>query len=772
MTDTLEGRPPGGGVIGTRVPKLDAPDTATGRARYGADFHLPGLLVGRILRSPHAHARIVSIDTSRAAALPGVKAVLTGRDAPQEPYGFGPYGGDNLPLKIDRVRWVGDEVAAVAAVDDDVARAALDLIEVTYDPLPAVFDPYEALEPDAPQLHDQLPGIEGNVSMRWDFDEGDLDAAVAASDVVVDNHYATPQAVGAPMEPHVTTAAFDANGHLTVWSPVHMPYMFRKQLADALGLDWRRITLERPTVGGSFGSKIDIDPHDFITVMLARVTRRPVRIAFDREEEFVAARTRQPFRFHLRTGATADGRLTFRDADIVSDNGAYNAWGSHAMLVVMNTVTSLYRVPAVRVRSRVVYTNKPYGSSIRGFGNPQATFAVESQMDELALELGTDPLALRLRNANEPGDITPQRMRITTCGLRECLETVRARSGWRERRGRQRDRNRGLGVAAYIHVGGGARIYRSDGCGAILKMDDAGQVSLITGGSELGQGSETVLAMIVADELGVPLEAVRVVNADTDVKPWDVGVHASRTTFVAGNAARLAAADARRRLLDAAAEKLGARPEELTIADGIISVREDPDRSVDYARVARGELLREGGGTITTEAFYDPPTEMQDKDFYGNISASYGFGAQVAEVEVDPDTGAVRLLDLWVAQDVGRALNPLLVEGQIEGAAVMGMALALSEELTLDDGAVVSQSLRTYGFPKMTDVVRPDITLVETGDAEGPFGAKGAGEGGIIPTAAAVANAIADAVGVRPTEFPMRPWKVHGWLGDADDADG
>ncbi len=747
-------------VVGRRLPKLDAPQKVAGKTVYADDLRMSGMLVGAILRSPHAHARIVSIDVSAAEQLPGVHAVIHAGNVEQRPFD---YNHDNIPLKPDKVRFIGDEVAAVAAIDEETAQRALELIRVEYEVLPAVFDPFEALEEGSARIHDELPGVTGNVAMRWDFDDGDVDAAAARAAVIVEGHYSSPQAAPAPIETHVIVASFDPDGHLTVWSPVHMVFMYRKGLADCLGLDWQRITVIQPPVGGSFGGKIDIDPHDFITVLLARQARRPVRLVMSREEEFIGTRTRQPIHFKLRTGADADGNLLFRDAEIVSDNGAYNGWGSHAMLVAMNTITSMYRVPASRVRCAVVYTNKNYGGSVRGFGNPQATFAVEQQMEELADALGLDPMDLRLRNANQSGDVTPQGMEITSCGLSECLEIVREQSGWDERRGRMRDQHRGLGGAAFIHVGGGARIYGSDGCGAMVKVDDSGQVTLITGASELGQGSETVLAMIVAEEIGVPLDAVHVVNSNTDVKPWDVGVHASRTTFVAGNAARMAAAKVRDELLDTASEVLGAPVDQLSIRDGSVEVEGEPERRMDYARLLRRGLLREKGSVVMATAFYDPPTQMQ-KDHRGNISAAYGFGAHVAEVEVDPGTGMVRLLNLWTAHDVGRAINPMSCEGQIEGGAAMGIGLALSEELVIFDGRIAAPNLHDYGLPTAMDVPRIVVNLVETIDPLGPFGAKGVGEAGIIPPAAAIANAIADATGIRPRAYPMRPWKVKEWI--------
>ena len=751
-------------IVGRRLPKIDAPQKVVGRTVYAGDLKMSGLLVGAILRSPHPHARIRSIDVSQAEALAGVHAVVHAGNVEQRRFG---YNRDNVPLKGEKVRFIGDEVAAVAAIDEETAERALRLIEVDYELLPAVFDPFEALAEGAPQIHDELEGVTGNCAMRWDWDHGDVDAAAREAAVIVEGRYSSPQAAPAPIETHCVIASFDPDEHLTVWSPVHMVFMYRKELADCLGLDWQKVTIIQPPVGGSFGGKIDIDPHDFICVLLARKARRPVRLTMSREDEFIGTRTRQPIHFKLRTGADADGNLLFREAEIVSDNGAYNSWGSHAMLVAMNTITSMYRVPASRIRCAVTYTNKNYGGSVRGFGNPQATFAVEQQMEELADALGIDPMDLRLRNANQSGDVTPQAMEITSCGLSECLEIVREQSGWDERRGKMRGRHRGLGAAAYIHVGGGARIYGSDGCGAMVKVDDSGQVTLISGSSELGQGSETALAMIVAEEMSVPLDAVQVINSNTDVKPWDVGVHASRTTFVAGNAARLAAADARAQLLQTAAELFEVDVERLEIVDGVVRLVDDHGQSIDYARLVRRRLLREHGSVVMASAFYDPPTEMQ-KEYRGNISASYGFGAQVAEVEVDPDTGMVRLLNLWAAHDVGRAINPMSCEGQIEGGTAMGIGLALSEELVIFDGRIAAPNLHDYGLPTAVDVPRIAVTLVETIDPRGPFGAKGIGEGGIIPPAAAIANAIADAVGIRPREYPMRPWKVKAWIDERE----
>jgi CO/xanthine dehydrogenase Mo-binding subunit len=519
----------------------------------------------------------------------------------------------------------------------------------------------------------------------------------------------------------------------------------------------------QPAVGGNFGRGLDLYPIDVVAALLARRARRPVKIEFERLEEFVASPTREPCVIRLRTAADADGRLLARDCHVVVDNGAYVSWGSTTPYVMLSTVAGLYRVPSVRFDTTIAYTNNPYSGSMRGYGNLESTFAVESQMDELADRLGLDRLEIRRRNATRPGDANPQGFVITSCALRECLdavaEAVRAdvpppRPGWK----------RGVGFAGMFHVGGGARIYRSDGCGAIVKMDDFGKVSLITGATEIGQGSETVLAMIVAETLGVPLERVDVVNSDTAVKPWDVGVHASRTTFVAGNAARLAAEKLRAQLLAMAAAQLEEPAERLVARDGFVSVAAEPQRRLPYDRVARGGHYQRGGRTLVAEAFYDPPTAMLDKDLRGNVSAAYGFAAQAVLLDVDPATGRIEVRRVASAHDVGRALNPLAAEGQIHGGIHMGLGYALSERLVVEDGQVLTATFMDYAVLKAGDMPELVVRLIESHDTEGPFGAKGLGESGVIPVSAAVANAVHDAIGVRFTELPITPARVHAAL--------
>jgi CO/xanthine dehydrogenase Mo-binding subunit len=747
-------------VIGRAVPKRDGADKVTGRTRYLHDLDLPRLAHGKILRARHPHARIVRIDTRRAAALPGVLAVLTGADVEQHPFGF---ARDQVALKTDYARCVRDEVAAVAAESPAVAEAALELIEVEYAERPAVFDPLAAVRPGAPLVHETR--ATNHTDLRYQFTHGDVDGAFAAATVVVEGEYRLNFVTPACLGTMVAIADWDLEGRLTMWSTTQVPFLYQRDLAQALGIGGDRIRVLQPPVGGNFGRGLDLYPIDVIAALLARRTRRPVKIEFERLEEFVACPTREPCTIRLRTAADASGRLLARDCHVIIDNGAYVSWGSTTPYVMLSTVAGLYRCPAARFDTTIAYTNNPYSGSMRGYGNLESTFAVESQMDDLAERLGLDRLEIRRRNATRPGDANPQGFTITSCAMPECLDALAdaahgvppAAPGWR----------RGIGYAGMFHVGGGARIYRSDGCGAVVKLDDFGHVSLVTGATELGQGSETVLAMIVAETLGVPLERVDVVNSDTAIKPWDVGAHASRTTFVAGNAARLAAEKLRARLLGMAAEELEAPAERLGAANGWIFVRDEPGRRVAYDRAARSGHLRERGQTLVAEAFYDPPTAMLDKDLRGNVSATYGFAAQAVVLDVETATGVIRVRRIVSAHDVGRALNPLAAEGQIHGGIHMGLGYALSERLVVERGEVLTASFMDYAILRADDMPEIVVRLVESDEAEGPFGAKGLGESGVIPVSAAVANAIKDAIGLRFTELPITPAAVHAALRSA-----
>ncbi|HYB44584.1 MAG TPA: xanthine dehydrogenase family protein molybdopterin-binding subunit, partial [Candidatus Methylomirabilis sp.] len=685
----------------------------------------------------------------------------------QHPFGF---AKDHLALKGGerdgrKVRCIRDEIAAVAAESEAIAREALALIDVEYEELPAVFDPGEALRPGAPLVHD---GLGSNLApLRYQFSHGDLEEAFARAAAVVEDTYRLSYVTTACLGTMAAVAAWGPDGALSMWSTTQVPFLYQRDLAEALGITGDRVRVMQPPVGGSFGRGLDLYPIDIIAALLARRAGRPVKIAFERIEEFVASPTREPCMIHMRTAADAAGRLLGRDAHVLIDNGAYVSWGSTTPYVMLSTTAGLYRCPAIRFDTTIVYTNNPYSGSMRGYGNLESTFAVEAQMDDLADRLGMDRVAIRRLNATRPGDVNPQGNVITSCAMTECLDWVEREITRPPARPARPGNVRGVGYAAMFHVGGGARVYRSDGCGAILKMDDFGKLSLLTGASEIGQGSETVLAMMVAEAVGIPLERVEVINSDTAVKPWDVGAHASRTTFVAGNAALLAAREMKDKLLALAAAVMDERADDLELVAGRVRVKGFPERSMEYERVVRAGHFRASGKTLVAEAFYDPPNEMLTKDLRGNVSATYGFAAQAVLVEVDPATGKVEVLKIASAHDVGRALNPLAAHGQIHGGIHMGLGYALCEELVIREGRVLNPQFMEYALLPAAEMPEIAIRLVETVDEAGPFGAKGLGESGVIPVAAAVANAVKDAVGVRLTALPLTPERVHGALARA-----
>ena len=775
MTDTP--------LIGQRVPKLDAPNKATGKTTYGHDVRLPGMLHGRILYSRYPHAKIIRLDTSRAEKLRGVKCVLTPKDNP--PHLFG-YGKDNKPFK-DVARSSRDEIAGVVATDPDIAEEALSLIEADYELLPNIFSPREALAEGALLIH---PEHGSNLFQRYNYSHGDLAQGESDSAVVVEEKFLLPYVSHVCMETSVVVAQFDHRGHLTLWSTTQIPFLLQRDLSEALGISGSNVRIIQTAVGGAFGRGLDIYPYEPIAALMSRKTGQPVRVAFSREEEFLAGPARQPAEVIARAGANADGTLTFRDVSCMLDVGAYISWGTVTPLVMMETTASLYQVPHARFTADCVYTNNLITGAMRGYGNPQSTFFIETLMDRLAEALNMDPVDFRIMNANVPNSTTPQGLVITSCGLKECLEAVAAsadRSVAQEAPSSSSKKSsmmeqgnngnlppylkRGIGFASTLNVGGGARIYRSDGCGATVKVDDFGHVTLVTGSTEIGQGSETVLAQIVAQTLGVRIENVTVLNSDTDIKPWDVGVHASRTTFIAGNAAYLAAVDARNQIFETASQLLGVDADQLSAREGQVAVKNEAGKSISLEQVARRRHFREGGKVILGEGWYDPPTQLVDKDTYkGNISAAYGFGAQMAEVEVDTETGKVRVLRLACANDVGHAINPMAVEGQIEGGAQMGLGYALTEELIVKDGKVLNPDLLDYRLFTSADMPIIETHIIETDDPGGPFGAKGVGEMGGTPTAAAIANAIYDAVGVRMIQLPMTPERVLAALDEKNKA--
>ncbi len=749
--------------VGKRIPKLDAEEKVTGKALYIHDLKISGMLYGKILYSPHPHARILNINTSKAEKLPGVKAVLTGYNIPSIRFGF---YKDNTPIKANKVRSRRDEVAAVAAIDPDIAAEAISLINVDYEPLSAVFDPEEAMKEGAPLIHEEHVSSKDKkptniLNLPWFFKAGDVDEAKKNSTFVAENRFKVTWVTHCCMGTSGCIAEFDIKNNLTMYTNTQIPSLAQRDFTEALsamGLGGKKVRVIKTAIGGGFGSKLDTYAYEYIAILLAYKTRRPVKILFTREEEFFATSPRQPAIIDITQGCTKDGILTFRDVRMILDNGAYTSWGATTPSVMMMPISSLYKVPNVRYRAQCVYTNNTYSQAMRGYGNPQATFAIESQIDILSEMAGIDPLDFRLRNSNTPGEITPQNFRVQTCGLRECIDIVAQKLDWRQNRGR-RD-GRGVGMASLIHVGGGARVYKSDGCGTIIKIDDFGTVNVFTGATDMGQGADTVIAQIVAEELGVRVEDIVVIHTNTDVCPWDVGAHASRTTFVAGNSARGAAKKLKSQILEIAQKILGESIENLDIRDRIIFSKKDPEKKSPIGKLLRAAHYTSSGNMIMAENFYDPNNENLDKEFKGNLSLTYTYGTHGVEVEVDRETGEVKILKYVAAHDVGKAINPMLLEGQVYGGVVMGLGYALTERLILQNGKVMNPNFLDYKLLTAKDVPNIEPIIVETDDPFGPFGAKGIGEPGLVPTAPAIANAIYDAVGIRITDLPITPEKI------------
>ncbi|MHC5010613.1 MAG: xanthine dehydrogenase family protein molybdopterin-binding subunit, partial [Planctomycetota bacterium] len=630
--------------VGKETPRPEGPDKAAGKALYIHDLERPGMLHGKIKFSEHPHARIVAVDTSRAEKLPGVRAVVTGFNTPEVRVGF---LRDNVALKKEKVRQYRDEVAAVAAIDADTAAEAIDLIEVEYEPLPAVFTPEEAMREGAPLVHDVdgrgRPLPDNRVPLNYHHVTGDVDAARDASAYVVEGSFSTPRIQQTCMGTAGCLAEFDMQGNLTIWAKTQIPFLAQRDFnvaLGALGLGGRNTRVIVPALGGGFGTGLDTHCYEYIAILLAWKSGRPVKIVYSRREEFAYLSPRQSASTWIAQGCDAQGRLTFRDVKVTQDNGAYTSWGATYPTVMLLPATSLYRVPNVRFEADIVYTNNTYCQAMRGYGNPEISWPLESNLDELAEAAGIDPFELRRINCNQPGEVTPMGLEVTTCGLAECLQTTADRLDWTHKRGR--GKHRGVGMASLIHVGGGGRIYRSDASGMILKLDDFGNVNVYHGGVEMGQGLHSAMTLGIAEALGVKPDRVVINPTDTGTCPWDVGTHASRGAFMACNAALMAAKKAREKLFALAAEtfpaeveknlrrhrkkhpdyepppfdvQAAARPDNFELQDGVLFLKDAPTEPwlrLDLARFLRAIHFRQQGQMLTVEVLYDPPTELPD----------------------------------------------------------------------------------------------------------------------------------------------------------------
>ena len=754
-------------LIGTPMRKIEGLDKSTGRAIYTDDIVLPGMLHGKILRSPYPHARIVSIDVSAAEKLEGVHAVITGADIPTK-YGIIPWTADEYPLCTDRVRYIGDAVAAVAAVDEDRAIRAIELIRVEYEELPAFLDPYESLAADGstPYVHEpKKEGGNGNVTKQVQLEFGEVDELMAGSDVIVEGQYFFEGSTHTPIEPHCAIGLWDGVGKLTVWSATQVPHYLHRELARVLELDPARVRVLQPLVGGAFGGKSEPFDLEFCVAKLSMLAARPVKILYTREEVFYAHRGRHPFHMKYQMGSTKEGMLTSVDAEILLDGGAYASFGLVTTYYAGQLLCAPYSMPAYRFDSTRLYTNKPACGPKRGHGSVQPRFAFEIQIDKLSEKVGLDPFEFRRRNFIGSNTRTVNELRITSNGFLECLESVERASRWR-RKFRRLPFGRGVGVAGSTYISGtNYPIYPNDmpQSGVQMQVDRSGRVSVFSGASEIGQGCDSMVAYIAAEELGVPLEYVRVLRGDTDFTPVDLGAYSSRVTFMLGNAAIDAASKLREMVQKAVAEEWEVEASEVLLAGGMAMWAPDTERQMSIREAFN--LAESRFGTLGATGWYNTPKDIHGEYRGGTIGASpaYSFTAHVAEVEVDVETGVVEVEKIWIAHDCGRALNPVLVEGQMEGSAYMGFGEALMEEQIFKSseqgraGLHNAPSLLDYRIPTSLDTPELESLIVESIDPEGPYGAKEAGEGPLHPSIPAIANAIYDAIGVRVDRLPFSP---------------
>jgi 4-hydroxybenzoyl-CoA reductase alpha subunit len=748
-------------VVGKAHRKVDATAKVTGVTRFADDLFLPRMLYAKLLRSPHPHARILSIDTSRAAGVPGVKAVLTGKDLPI-PFGILPVSQDEHALALDKVRFVGDPVAAVAATSEEAATQALDVITVEYEVLRAFPDALDAVDHPEPAIHDYADA--GNIHKLIDLEFGDVAAGLAQADVVREDLFFFEGSTHLPMEQHAAVADWSADGKLTLWSATQTPHYVHRALAQVLELSAARVRVIACPNGGGFGGKSDPFSHEIVAAKLAMVTGRPVKITLTREEVFYCHRGRHPTLMWVKTGVKKDGAITGMHFKSLLDGGGYGSYGVASTYYTGALQTVTYHVPRYRFQGARAFTNKPPCGPKRGHGTPQPRFALEVHLDKIAEQLGMDPAELRLKHLVPPNSLTANWLRIGTMGLGPCIEKVVRGSGWKQKF-KQLPYGKGIGLACSSYItGAGLPIYWNamPHSGVQLKCDRGGGVTVFCGSTEIGQGSDSILATIVAEVLGLQPLDIAVVTGDTDLTPVDLGSYSSRVTLMTGNAAIQAAERAREIVARHAARKLDVGPERLVFAEARVFDVERPERGLTFAEAV--QLAEAAEGTVGTVGSYTPaPSAGKYRGAGVGPSPAYSYSACVAEVDVDPATGIVRVPKIWIAHDVGRAINAASVMGQIEGSVYMGLGEALMEEMAYRGNRNVVHkipSLLEYKSPTTLEMCDVVTYLVEDPDPNGPFGAKECGQGPLLPVPPAVANAVYDAVGVRIDEVPITPEKV------------
>jgi len=749
-------------VVGKPLPKLDAPDKATGRAIYADDITLPNMIYGKLLLSKVPHAKIVSINTDRARDLPGVKAVLTGDDVPDVTWGTSPARYDETILAKGKVRFVGDTIAAVAAVDEETCYRALELIQVDYEELAAVYDPIEAMKNGAPRLFDDK--YENNINTRVDHHFGDIEQGFDEADHIREARFMGNRTYQNPMEPQCAIAEWDHHGRVTIHTSTQVVHYVHHQLSRILGLPLGNIRVIMNNCGGGFGAKAATNTLEVLSIFLAKKTGCPVKMRFNREEMYLYGRGRHKQTIDLKIGVKKDGTITAVKQQAVLEGGAYSSFGIVSTYYAGSMLPTLYKIPNYKYDGYRVNTNLPPCGAFRGHGCPHPRFAFESLLSMIADDLGMDPIDIRLKNAMEPNTHTCNDLDIHSCEFRACLEKAREKSGWDQKRSKlPKGRGIGIGCGGFVS-GAGYPIYRSKfpHSNAIIKVqEDGSKAVLFIGDADIGQGSNTVLAQAAAEAMGISLDRMSVVAADSDLTPLGFGAYSSRVTLMGGNAARMAGENVKRHVLAAAAQLLDVDPHRIDARNNRIFVKHSPEKFISWEEAATRYFSRKG--PLVGTGYYSPPEGLGGKYKGGPVGTSpaYSFSASVCEVEVDLETGKVKVLNFWDAHDCGTAINPMAVEGQIEGAIVMGMSEALFEDEVFDGlGKMINPNLHNYIMATAADIPAIDSTIVDSFEPEGPYGAKEVGEGATLPVLGAIANAIADATGARVFELPITPEKI------------